>query len=54
MGCQNVRCAIADIVNATLVIRDPEVWGEQTTGCACDSKKVSVWDQNLNAEWHVR
>lgn len=54
MGCQNVRCAIAEIVNATLAIRDPKVWGEQTTGCACDSKKVSVWDQNLNAEWHAR
>jgi TnpA family transposase len=54
MGCSNVRCAIAEIVNATLAIRDPKVWGEQTTGCACDSKKVSVWDQNLNAEWHAR
>ncbi len=40
MGCQNVRCAIADIINATLVIRDPKVWGEKTTGCACDSKKL--------------
>ena len=54
MGCPNVRCAIADIVNATLAIRDPKIWGEQTTGCSCDSKKVSVWDQNLNAEWHAR
>jgi len=54
MGCPNVRCAIADIVNATLAIRDPKIWGKQTTGCACDSKKVSVWDQNLNAEWHAR
>ena len=54
IGCQNMRYAIAEVVNTILAVRDPKIWGEQTTGCACDSKKVSVWDQNLNAEWHVR
>jgi len=49
-----LRKAIADIVNAIISIRDPAIWGIQTTGCACDSKKISVWDQNLMAEWHAR
>ena len=50
----HVRIAIQDVVNAILTIRNPKIWGVQTTGCACDSKKVSVWDQNLLAEWHAR
>lgn len=54
INCQNARAAIQDIVNAVLTIRDPKIWGVQTTGCACDSKKISVWDQNLMAEWHTR
>jgi len=32
---------------------DP-IWGEATTGCACDSTLVSSWDQNLMSEWHPR
>jgi len=29
-------------------------WGEGTTTVACDSKKISVWDQNLMVEYHSR
>jgi TnpA family transposase len=54
MGCQTTRESIQDVVNAVLSIRDPKIWGTQTTGSACDSKKISVWDQNLMAEWHAR
>jgi TnpA family transposase len=50
----NVKAAIVDIVNEIISIRDPAIWGESTTGCACDSTQVSSWDQNLMSEWHPR
>lgn len=50
----NVRQAIAHVINAILEIRDPSIWGTATTGCACDSTKVSSWDQNLMTQWHTR
>lgn len=49
-----LREAIAQVVNATLAVRLPEIWGEGTTSCASDSKKFGAWDQNLMTEWHVR
>ena len=52
--CQNVRFAIQDMVNAIKRVRDPKLWGQATTSVASDSKKVSVWDQNLLVEWHAR
>lgn len=54
INCQNVRFAIQDVVNAIQSIRDPKIWGSGTTSCASDSKKVSVFDQNLMVEWHAR
>jgi len=48
-----LRQAIAEVVNATLRIRRPEIWGAGTTACASDSKKFGVWDQNLLTEWHI-
>ena len=51
---QNIRSAIQDVINAILDIKDPRIWGIGTTLCAADSKKISVWDQNLLAEWHAR
>ncbi|MBA3723150.1 MAG: Tn3 family transposase [Parachlamydiaceae bacterium] len=50
----NVKAAIVEVVNEILKIRDPEIWGEATTGVACDSTQVSSWDQNLMNEWHPR
>lgn len=50
----NVKAAIVEVVNGILAIRDPTIWGESTTGCACDSTQVSSWDQNLMSEWHPR
>ena len=49
-----LKTAISKIVNATLQVRQSQIWGEGTTSCASDSKKLHVWDQNLMSEWHVR
>ena len=54
MTCQNVRFAIQEVVNAIHAIRDPNIWGHGSFSCAADSKKMSVWDQNLLVEWHAR
>ena len=51
---ENVRQAIVEVINKILEIRDPRIWGVATTGVACDSKKISVWDQNLMVEFHAR
>jgi TnpA family transposase len=50
----NLRNAIAEVSNAIFNSRSPEIWGEGTTTCASDSKRVSAYDQNLRTEWHVR
>lgn len=50
----NLRAAIATIVNAIFKVRAPHIWGEATTACAADSKKFAAWDQNLLTEWHIR
>jgi TnpA family transposase len=42
-----LREAIRRVVNATLVARLPEIWGEITTACASDAKHYGVWNQNL-------
>lgn len=49
-----LRQAIAQVVNATLAVRLPHIWGEVTTSCASDSKQFPAWDQNLLTEWHLR
>jgi TnpA family transposase len=49
-----LRQAIANVVNATLAVRLPQIWGETTTACASDSKQFGAWDENLLTEWHVR
>ena len=51
---EQLRHAIAQVVNAIFRVRDPGIWGEGTTACASDSKKFGAWDQNLMTEWHVR
>ena len=49
-----LREAIQRVVNATLAVRVPEIWGEVTTACASDAKHYGVWDQNLITEYHAR
>ncbi|PHJ39781.1 transposase [Desulforamulus profundi] len=50
----NLRNAIAEVVNAIFRVRMQEIWGDGTTSCASDSKKFGAWDQNLMTEWHIR
>lgn len=50
----NLISAIGEVVNSTLEVRNPEIWGEGTTSCASDSKKFGAWDNNLRTEWHAR
>ncbi len=49
-----LKAACAQVANATLAIRDPEVWGRPGTTCAGDSTKFGAWDRNLMTEWHAR
>lgn len=49
-----IRDATRRVVNATLAVRRPDVWGEATTACAADSKHFGAFDQNLMTEWHAR
>jgi TnpA family transposase len=51
---ENLRAAIAAVVNALFAARKGDIWGDATTACASDSKKFSAWDQNLLTEWSVR
>ncbi|WP_156121899.1 Tn3 family transposase [Halocynthiibacter namhaensis] len=50
----SLKAACAQVANATLAIRDPEVWGMPGTTCAGDSTKFGAWDRNLMTEWHAR
>lgn len=49
-----LRQAISRVINATLAIRQPAIWGEATTWCASDSKQFTAWNQNLLTQWHKR
>jgi hypothetical protein len=49
----NLRRAVARLVNATFEVRDQRWWGEGTA-CASDSKKFGSWESNLMTEWHAR
>jgi TnpA family transposase len=51
---ESLRDATRRVVNATLAVRRPDVWGEGTSSCAADSKKFGAYDQNLMTEWHIR
>lgn len=54
ISVESLRHAIAQVVNATLGVRLPQIWGEATTACASDSKQFGAWDQNLLTEYHLR
>ena len=49
----NLRRAIARVVNATFAERDPSWWG-QATATASDSKRFGSWESNLMTEFHAR
>jgi TnpA family transposase len=54
IDAEALRDATRRVVNATLAVRHPRVWGEGTTACASDSKHFGAFDQKLMTEWHVR
>jgi TnpA family transposase len=37
-----LRQALADVANATLRVRRPDIWGDGTTTCASDNQKFGV------------
>ena len=49
----NLRRAIARLVDATFEARDELWWGEGTA-CASDPKKFGPVDSNIMTEWHIR
>jgi TnpA family transposase len=49
-----LRSAIASVINAIFEIRNPQIWGEGTTTCASDSKHFGAWNQNLMTQYHLR
>ena len=49
-----LRSAIASVINAIFEIRNPEIWGEGTTTCSSDSKHFGAWEQNLMTQYHLR
>ena len=49
----NLRRAVARLVNATFAVRDEALWGKGTA-CASDSKKFGSWSSNFMTEYHVR
>lgn len=49
-----IRRAIRQVVDATLAIKSPPIWGETATWSASDSKQFGAWSQNLRAQWHQR
>ena len=50
----SLRAACARVADATLAIRNPDVWGKAGTASASDSTKFGAWDRNLMTEWHAR
>jgi len=54
ISTEGLRAAIAHVVNATLAIKNPDIWGDAVTWSASDSKQFGAWDQNLRAQWHQR
>jgi TnpA family transposase len=52
---EQLREAIAAVINATFKMRVKKIWGNVTvTTSASDSKKFGAWEQNLMTEHHVR
>jgi TnpA family transposase len=52
---EQLREAIASVINATFKTRVKKIWGNVTvTTSASDSKKFGAWEQNLMTEYHLR
>ena len=51
---EQLRSAIAEVINSIFEIRLPQIWGEGTTTCASDSKHFGATEQNLMTQYHLR
>lgn len=51
---EGLRDANTTVINLTLAIREPQIWGEGTTSCASDSRQFAAQGHNLRTEWRVR
>jgi TnpA family transposase len=49
-----LRDATRRVVSATLAVRHPSIWGEDTPARRADSKHFGAFDQNLMTKWHAR
>ena len=49
-----LRSAIAEVVNAIFEIPLPYILGEGTTTRARDSKHFTAWEQNIMTQYHLR
>jgi len=51
---EELRTAIQMVLNATLKARQSWIWGEGSTACAADSKKFSIFEQNMRIQFSNR
>lgn len=54
LNADELRDAIARVVNAIYRVRDPLIWGEATSVCGSDSVQIESYNQNLMTQWHPR
>lgn len=54
MTPEAVRQSSAAVVNRLFEARLPQLWGEDITACASDSRHFRAWDHNLLTAWHAR
>jgi len=51
---ESLKYIIRKLVNATIAIRDKQIWGEIVNSFASDSTKFAAWSENLMTEYHIR
>jgi TnpA family transposase len=51
---ESIKYIIRKLVNATIAIRDKQIWGEIINSFASDSTKFAAWSENLMTEYHIR
>jgi len=51
---ESLKYIIRKLVNATIAIRDKQIWGEIINSFASDSTKFAAWSENLMTEYHIR
>lgn len=49
-----MRYIIKKLINSTVDIREPEIWGNIKSLIASDSTKIASWEENLMSEYHIR